>query len=147
MLIKNFLFLIYFGHISIGLVNCMSVYEQKKYAKQLESQPQQQGLYDETDLVIDLNVNSLRGRIFEQKYASYVEFYNSFCGFCRRFASKWKEVASNVSSWNEIVKVFAIDCSVDANNDVCREFEVMSCKFDSATNVIIKVDNREFYLN
>lgn len=106
----------------------MSVYEQKKYAKQLESQPQQ-GLYDNSDLVIDLNVNSLRERIFEQNYASYVEFYNSYCGFCRRFASKWKAVAENVTRWDDILKVFAIDCSDDKNNDICREFEVMACKY------------------
>lgn len=59
-------------------------------------------------------------------YGSYVEFYNSFCGFCRRFSPTWKEIAEDLSTWRDVAIVSAIDCSVDENNGLCREFEVMA---------------------
>lgn len=32
---------------------------------------------------------------------------------------------NNVSAWNDIVVVAAIDCADDDNNPICREYEIM----------------------
>lgn len=37
----------------------------------------------------------------------------------------WKAVALNISKWNAIVQIGAIDCASDENNDVCRQYEIM----------------------
>lgn len=87
---------------------------------------QSQGLYDEGDNVKILNYDNIKGHIYEQSHATIVEFYNSFCGHCRRFAPTWKEIASELSNWSPFLSVAALDCSVDENNDVCRNFEIMS---------------------
>jgi thiol-disulfide isomerase/thioredoxin len=43
-----------------------------------------QGLYSDAEHVISLSADSMKPKVFQQNYASYVEFYNSYCGFCRR---------------------------------------------------------------
>lgn len=63
--------------------------------------------------------------MFKRQIASFVEFYNSYCGACQRFAPTWKAVALNVSRWNGVVQMGAIDCASDENNDACRQYEVM----------------------
>lgn len=56
-----------------------------------------------------------------------LQFYNSYCGHCRRFAPVYSELAANLSLWSpDILQVTALDCSVDENSDICREFEVMA---------------------
>lgn len=83
------------------------------------------GLYDSMDKVVVLNAADFKELIYEKNVASFVEFYNSFCGACQRFATIWKAVAENVSGWRNVSQIAALDCSVDENNDICREFEVM----------------------
>lgn len=63
--------------------------------------------------------------VFQRPVASFVEFYNSYCGACQRFAATWKAVALNITSWRPIVQMGAIDCASDENNDVCRQYEIM----------------------
>ena len=84
------------------------------------------GLYNKDPNVVSLTASDIKTVTFNQNYAYVVEFYNSYCGFCRRFAPKWKALAEDIVNWKDIVKVAALDCSVDENNDVCREFEVMA---------------------
>lgn len=72
-----------------------------------------------------LTSGSFQDAIFLRSIASFVEFYNSYCGACQRFAPTWKEVAKNVSLWRAIVQMGAIDCASDENNDVCRQYEIM----------------------
>lgn len=100
----------------------LSVYEQKKFQTAIESQ----GLYNASDNVIPLTGANLKLSVFGKKHASLVEFYNSYCGFCRRYASVWKEFSHDIYGWRDIIIVAAIDCSVDENNGVCRDFEVMA---------------------
>lgn len=85
----------------------------------------EQGLYDNNDDVVVLTAEMFNNHIFNQNYASYVEFYNSYCGFCRNFAPVWKNFSSSVREWKNIAEVSALDCSVDENNDVCRKYEIM----------------------
>lgn len=83
-------------------------------------------LYDYTnDKVFVLTSANFYQSVFDQPYASSVEFYNSFCGFCRSFAPVYKAFAADVHAWNDVIHVSAIDCADDANNDVCRDMEIM----------------------
>lgn len=83
------------------------------------------GLYSPADSIVILTASSIQDALFDRSFASFVEFYNSYCGACQRFAPTWKAVAKNVSSWTGIVQIAAMDCASDENNDVCRQFEVM----------------------
>lgn len=110
---------------AVGLRERLSIYEQKRYQRQIE-ESENSGLYDATDSVISLTAANLKQRVFNQPHASLVEFYNSYCGFCRRFAPIWKQLASDILGWQKLVHVTALDCSRDENNAICREFEVMA---------------------
>lgn len=108
-----------------------SLYEQHLFKRQADSaaansKDENAGLYDSNDSVISLNAANLKERVFQQPHASLVEFYNSYCGFCRRYAPVWKQLASDILGWQKLVKVTALDCSRDENNAICREFEVMA---------------------
>lgn len=84
-----------------------------------------QSLYNSDDKVFVLTNENFYQTVFDQPYASNVEFYNSFCGFCRNFAPIYKAFALDVHNWKDIVRVSAIDCADDANNDICRDMEIM----------------------
>ena len=88
--------------------------------------PDQPALYGPDDRVIILTGANLRQSIYNQSHAIEVEYYNSFCGFCRRFAPVWKSYADDIYAWNDILKVGAVDCAAEENSDICRDFEVMS---------------------
>lgn len=114
-----------------------------------------QGLYNASDDVVILNATNLKANIYGSTKSWLVEFYNSWCGFCFRFAPTWKALASDilcksicyrhmiiitvrmisehnnyknengVSAWNDIVVIAALDCADDENNPICREYEIM----------------------
>lgn len=84
-----------------------------------------QSLYDNNDKVFVLTSHNFYQSVFNQPYGSNVEFYNSFCGFCRNFAPIYKEFAEDVYEWRDIIRISAIDCADDANNDICRDMEIM----------------------
>lgn len=84
-----------------------------------------QSLYVDGDEVIVLTNRDFVQKVFDRPYASNVEFYNSFCGFCRNFAPIYKEFAKSVAGWRDTIQIAAIDCADDGNNDVCRDMEIM----------------------
>lgn len=84
-----------------------------------------QSLYDDRDQVVVLTNANFYQMVYDQPYASNVEFYNSFCGFCRNFAPIYKQFAEDVAGWRDTLRVSAIDCADDANNDICRDMEIM----------------------
>ncbi|XP_077271184.1 sulfhydryl oxidase 2 isoform X2 [Temnothorax americanus] len=84
-----------------------------------------QGLYNASDDVVILNATNFKANVYGSTRSWLVEFYNSWCGFCYRYAPTWKALASDVLSWNDIVVVAAIDCADDDNNPICREYEIM----------------------
>lgn len=104
-----------------------SLYEQHLFKRQADaSNNENAGLYDENDSVVSLTAANLKEKVFQKPYASLVEFYNSYCGFCRRYAPIWKQLASDILAWQNMVKVMALDCSRDENNPLCRQFDVMA---------------------
>jgi thiol oxidase len=100
----------------------LSVYEQKKYKQFLDGQ----GLYSPDDDVVILTVHNFNKEVMRSPQAWLVEFYNSWCGFCQRFAPSWKALATDVKGWSDLVRVAALDCSVDENAGLCRELEIMA---------------------
>ena len=84
-----------------------------------------QGLYNASDDVVILNATNFKTNVYGSTRSWLVEFYNSWCGYCYRFAPSWKALASDILSWNDIVVVAAIDCADDDNNPICREYEIM----------------------
>ncbi|XP_050360545.1 sulfhydryl oxidase 1-like isoform X2 [Nymphalis io] len=85
-----------------------------------------QGLYSKSDHVVILTNKNFDKKIYGQTNAYVVQFYNSYCGHCRAFAPKFKSLASELESWKNILKLAVLDCSVEENNEICREFEVMA---------------------
>lgn len=106
----------------LGDSAALSLYEQKKYQHLINGQ----GLYSDDDDVEILTKNTFNARVYNQPNAWIVEFYNSWCGFCQRFAPSWKALASDIRNWKSRINVGAIDCSDDDNNVICREFEIMA---------------------
>lgn len=91
-----------------------------------ESPSQTEGLYDSSDDVLVLTNATFTDLIFNQNHATLVEFYNSFCGFCRKYAPAWKAFASDVNAWQSVVQVAAVNCATDENSSLCRKYEVMA---------------------
>ncbi|XP_039482239.1 sulfhydryl oxidase 1 [Drosophila santomea] len=83
------------------------------------------GLYDDGDKVVRLTVNNFNSTVVDQNRGALVEFYNTYCGHCRRFAPTYKAVAEHLLPWSEVLIVAAIDCAAEENNGVCRNYEVM----------------------
>lgn len=108
---------------AVGYTNnaSINIYEQKKYKSLLEGQ----GLYTIDDDVDILTVHNFNDKIYGQKHAWLVEFYNSWCGFCQRFAPSWKDLATDVKKWKNFMRIGAIDCSDDDNTELCRKFDIM----------------------
>lgn len=100
----------------------LSIYEEKKYKQLIDGQ----GLYGADDDVVILTKHNFKEKLYGQKHAWIIEYYNSWCGFCQRFAPSWKALASDIKGWRDMIKVGAIDCSDDDNSPICRDFEIMS---------------------
>ncbi|KAJ0183747.1 hypothetical protein K1T71_000170 [Dendrolimus kikuchii] len=86
----------------------------------------QQGLYSKSDHVVILTQRNFDKKVYGQQHAVLIQFYNSYCGHCRSFAPKFKALANDVISWKNVIKLAVLDCSVEENNEICRQFEVMA---------------------
>lgn len=86
----------------------------------------EQGLYSKSDHVTILTNKNFDRKIYGQRNAFIVQFYNSYCGHCRAFAPKFKSLAAELEPWKNIVKLAVLDCSIEENNEICRQFEVMA---------------------
>lgn len=87
---------------------------------------QQQGLYSKSDKVEILTARNFEKKVYGHKHAYLIQFYNSYCGHCRAFAPKFKEFASELVRWKNVIKLGVIDCSIEENNEICRQFEIMA---------------------
>ncbi|GLH13434.1 Sulfhydryl oxidase [Gryllus bimaculatus] len=97
------------------------------------------GLYGSDTKIIVLNVTNFKKSVYGTSNAWLVEFYNSWCGACQRFAPMWSNLAADVHDWRDVIKIAALDCADDDNNPFCREYEIMhypSLRFFSANSKV-----------
>lgn len=99
----------------------LSATELKKYKQLIEGQ----GLYTATDDVSIYTAHNFQKKLYGQKHGILLEFYNSWCGFCQRFAPSWKALATDLREWKHHVEIGAIDCSDEDNSPICRNFEIL----------------------
>lgn len=85
-----------------------------------------QGLYSKSDHVVILTEKNFERKVYGQKHAQVIQFYNSFCGHCRAFAPKYKGLAAEIVPWQPIIRLEVVDCSVEDNVEICRQFEIMA---------------------
>lgn len=96
------------------------------YEALLKQESLEMGLYNHTDKVRILTDINFKEEVVNKNHSILVEFYNSYCGHCRKFAPTYKLLASELYDWRDIVPISAIDCAVEENNGICREYEVMA---------------------
>ena len=84
------------------------------------------GLYDPAkDDVEILNATLFVQTVYNCDRAVFVEFYAHWCGACQRYAQHWKELAKETKSWHkQVIRVAAINCADQANDPLCREFNI-----------------------
>lgn len=111
----------------VKLLICFLALHHHTSARFIDQTPSEtEGLYDSIDDVVVLSNASFNKTIFNQSHGTLVEFYNSFCGFCKRYAPSWKEFASDVIAWQSVVQVAAVNCAADENSNLCRKYEIMA---------------------
>ena len=79
------------------------------------------------DNILILDDSNFTSILSNKSSAFLVEFYNSWCGHCIRFAPIFKEFATALKPWaaSGIMKIAVIDCAEDRNHDVCREYSIV----------------------
>ncbi|XP_069119679.1 sulfhydryl oxidase 2-like [Argopecten irradians] len=82
------------------------------------------GLYSPSDDVVILTDENFAQNVFSVQNAWIIEFYNSWCGHCKRFAPVWKSIATDVKGWQTVIRVGAIDCSTTENLEICRNYNI-----------------------
>lgn len=75
-----------------------------------------------------LDKRNFDANVYNSGRVWYVEFYAHWCGACRRFKSKWLDVGKQTKEWQKanIVRVGAVNCGDEFNDELCREHEIMS---------------------
>ncbi|KRX81336.1 Sulfhydryl oxidase 1, partial [Trichinella sp. T6] len=78
-----------------------------------------ESLFSATDQVHSLDKNSFDQFVYNQDYATVVDFYSSWCGACINFAPTYSEMAIGVKGWHRFVKVAAVNCASMVNRELC----------------------------
>lgn len=78
--------------IAIITVSCNAAVSKRSYDSQIPTQ----GLYNASDNVVILNATNFKSSVYRDTKGWLVEFYNSWCGFCFRFAPLWKQFANDI---------------------------------------------------
>lgn len=86
----------------------------------------EQGLYRQSDHVVILAQQNFDKKVYGRNHAWVVQFYNSFCGHCKAFSSRYKALALDIINWKNAVQLAVVDCSVEENIGLCRDFEVLA---------------------
>lgn len=77
--------------------------------EEYESLTNDQGLYNASDNVVVLHTRNFIGKIFNKQNAWAVQFYNSWCGHCQRFAPIWKALAHSITGIYVLFFFYLID--------------------------------------
>lgn len=81
-------------------------------------------LYTEQDPLVILTGDTLRSTVTGSSSAWLVQFYSSWCGHCIQYSATWKALARDVRDWQGAVSVAVLDCALEENFDVCREYSI-----------------------
>ncbi|WP_272578535.1 thioredoxin domain-containing protein, partial [Providencia sp. PROV260] len=84
----------------------------------------QSGLYSTSDGVVILTANNFNENIYNSPSASVVQFYNSPSDHCVKYAPVYKQLASSVQNWRNVIKVAVIDCSDSQNAQICQQYGI-----------------------
>ncbi|XP_069871143.1 sulfhydryl oxidase 2 [Dipodomys merriami] len=76
------------------------------------------------DAVWVLDSGSVRGATANSSAAWLVQFYSSWCGHCIGYAPTWRALAADVRDWATAIRVAALDCAEDKNQEVCRAYDI-----------------------
>ncbi|XP_052899921.1 thioredoxin domain-containing protein 5 homolog [Anopheles moucheti] len=76
---------------------------------------------DNRSVVVQLSEGDFAHAI--AKGVTVVKFYAPWCGHCMRLAPTWEQLAEKLAARDD-VKVAKVDCTVDANKELCGEQEV-----------------------
>ncbi|TRZ03768.1 hypothetical protein DNTS_013085 [Danionella cerebrum] len=81
-------------------------------------------LYTEEDPVVILNSESLKRSVVNSSSAWLIQFYSSWCGHCIQYSPTWKALAGDVKDWAQAIHIGVLDCAVEKNFDICKEFGI-----------------------
>lgn len=76
------------------------------------------------DAVWVLDSGSVRGATANSSAAWLVQFYSSWCGHCIGYAPTWRALAADVRDWAAAIRVAALDCAEEKNQEVCRAYDI-----------------------
>ncbi|XP_016991072.1 sulfhydryl oxidase 1-like [Drosophila rhopaloa] len=99
-------------------------------------------LYSEADNVIMLDIASLRPAL-NLKTNKLVQFLNTFCGDCQRFAPIYKGITRELYKWRRLLRFYAVDCAQERNAELCREYNIL----ETPTLRFFTPDPQPFQLN
>lgn len=81
-------------------------------------------LYSKDDNVVMLDSESLPPTLSLKSESKLVQFLNSFCGDCQRFAPVFKSLSRDLYQWRRVLHIYAVDCAQERNVEICREFNI-----------------------
>lgn len=76
------------------------------------------------DAVWLLDSGSVRSATGNSSAAWLVQFHSSWCGHCIGYAPTWRALAADVRDWSAAIRVAALDCAEEKNQDVCRTYDI-----------------------
>nr|XP_004654139.2 sulfhydryl oxidase 2 [Jaculus jaculus] len=76
------------------------------------------------DAVWLLDSGSVRAATTNSSAAWLVQFHSSWCGHCIGYAPTWRALAADVRDWGAAIRVAALDCAEEKNQEVCRTYDI-----------------------
>ncbi|KAI1300232.1 Sulfhydryl oxidase 1 [Halotydeus destructor] len=82
-------------------------------------------LYTEKDLGLSIiEGGNFSSFLSHRQNVVWLQFYNSWCGHCIKFAPTFKTLAKDILSWRPVIDLAVINCAEDKNAEACREYEI-----------------------